>query len=352
MRCRGGCPPGRRRHDRPPAPKAWSRAATVGFGLGATTAATCGAGSRLACGPPDPARRGSLRAPSSHRSRRRRTDGAPAHVGPLGPSVPAGHRPRARVAGSPWARSSLALGDEGLDEDRVAEIIAPGAYQPIGPLSSSRAGLAHERPLVSVIIADRDRPAALARCARVAAAPQRYEQFEIIVVDNGSESPDTAELVAVSCVRHPRVRYVWESRLGLAHRHDRASARHTGRFAAFTDDDVVVDEQWLTMIVDAFHEDPAIGCVTGLIAPLELETVSQAWIESSVGFSKGFVLRRFDPAAADPTIRSSRSQPAGSVRARPCRSAPTCCATSVASTPRSARHPWPVAATTSQPSST
>ena len=106
------------------------------------------------------------------------------------------------------------------------------------------------------------------------------------------------------------MRYVWESRAGLARAHNRGLGEAHGSIAAFTDDDVVVDEQWLTMIVDAFHEDPAIGCVTGLIAPLELETVSQAWIESSVGFSKGFVLRRFDPRArCPPTIRSSRSRP-------------------------------------------
>ena len=86
-----------------------------------------------------------------------------------------------------------------------------------------------------------------------------------------------------------------EERLGLARAHNRGLMEARGSILAFTDDDVVVDEYWLNMIVDAFHEDPAIGCVTGLIAPMELETVSQGWIESTVGFSKGLTLRRFDP---------------------------------------------------------
>ncbi len=142
----------------------------------------------------------------------------------------------------------------------------------------------------------RHHPDALERCLE-SLRHQRYEQFEVIVVDNGCESSATAELVARAARADSRVRYVWESRLGLARAHNRGLNEAHGSIAAFTDDDVVVDEHWLTMIVDAFHEDPAIGCVTGLIAPLELETVSQAWIESSVGFSKGFVLRRFDPRA-------------------------------------------------------
>jgi GT2 family glycosyltransferase len=54
------------------------------------------------------------------------------------------------------------------------------------------------------------------------------------------------------------------------------AARHD--IVAFVDDDVVVGENWLRAVGAAF-EEPAVGCVTGLVLPLELETPAQEEFE-------------------------------------------------------------------------
>jgi GT2 family glycosyltransferase len=64
---------------------------------------------------------------------------------------------------------------------------------------------------------------------------------------------------------------------------------------AFTDDDVVVDHGWLGALLDGFDRRPNVGCVTGMIFPLELETEAQDWLERYAGFNKGFEPVVFDP---------------------------------------------------------
>ena len=46
----------------------------------------------------------------------------------------------------------------------------------------------------------------------------------------------------------------------------------------------------------AFDAGPDVRCVTGMIAPLELDTRTQQLIEAHAGFNKGFEQRLFDPA--------------------------------------------------------
>jgi hypothetical protein len=53
----------------------------------------------------------------------------------------------------------------------------------------------------------------------------------------------------------------------------------TGDIVAFVDDDVVVSPTWLAEIARVF-EDPKVGCATGLVLPLELETRAQEDFEA------------------------------------------------------------------------
>ena len=118
---------------------------------------------------------------------------------------------------------------------------------------------------------------------------------------------------------------------------------------AFTDDDVLVDRDWLARR-RRVRRRPHVGCVTGTILPLELETPAQAWIEGYGGYDKGFARQVFDLAANAPPTRCSRSRPACSGPAPTWRSARALDG-SAASTPRSAPGRRPGAATTSRRSS-
>jgi hypothetical protein len=60
---------------------------------------------------------------------------------------------------------------------------------------------------------------------------------------------------------------------------------------AFTDDDVVVDSVWAPALLAAFAAMPRVVCITGLIAPLELETAAQLSLERFANYGKGFIPR-------------------------------------------------------------
>jgi len=147
-------------------------------------------------------------------------------------------------------------------------------------------------PLVSVVIATHNRTASLALTLDSLLALD-YPAYEIILVDNAPSNTTTADLIQQRYGHLPQVRYVREERPGLAIAHNRGLQEVTGQIVAFTDDDVIVDRHWLTALVGGFALADDVACVTGMIAPAELETPTQGWIEQ-FGFSKGFQRRIFD----------------------------------------------------------
>jgi O-antigen biosynthesis protein len=64
---------------------------------------------------------------------------------------------------------------------------------------------------------------------------------------------------------------------------------------------VLVDQHWLARLAAPFRSDPDIGCVTGRIVALELDTPAQRWLESYAGYGKGDKRRHFDLGSNRPT---------------------------------------------------
>lgn len=142
-----------------------------------------------------------------------------------------------------------------------------------------------EPPPISVVVATRERPARLAHCLDSLLRVD-YPRFEIIVVDNAPATSATARLMAGRY--RGLATYVQEPVRGLASAHNRGLAAAGGRLVAFTDDDVVVDRDWLPAVAEAFGSSADAGCVTGLILPAQLETAAQAMLERRGAFAKGF----------------------------------------------------------------
>lgn len=162
--------------------------------------------------------------------------------------------------------------------------------------------LRHEQPVAqvtpgwSVVVCTRDRTEDLKRCLD-SLLQSTATGGEIVVVDNAPSTDATARLVA----GYP-VRYLREDRPGLNWARSRGAREAAGEIVIFTDDDVVVDRDWVTAIVEPFHH-PRVAAVTGLTLPLELETAAQELFETYGGFGRGFERRIFDytripPAAA------------------------------------------------------
>jgi GT2 family glycosyltransferase len=157
-------------------------------------------------------------------------------------------------------------------------------------------------PLVSVIVATRDRPESLRTCLD-ALLRLTYPRREIIVVDNAPTSNATMDLVTGAFGHMPHLRYTREDRPGLGRAHNHGLGLARGEMVAMTDDDVVPDPEWLTELVRAFAVDERVGCVTGLILPYELETPAQLWFEQYGGFGRGFNRRVFDLSEHRPADR-------------------------------------------------
>ena len=161
------------------------------------------------------------------------------------------------------------------------------------PCQKARGELLPDGPLASVIVATRERPASLVRCIE-SLLRMDYPHYEIIVVDNDPTTDTTEELLRGRYRRNPRVRYIREHIRGLASAHNCGLHIARGTVAAFTDDDVIVDHNWLSELILPFLENSGVAGATGLILPAELETRSQIMLELHGNFSKGFERRLYD----------------------------------------------------------
>jgi len=138
-------------------------------------------------------------------------------------------------------------------------------------------------PTISVAVCTRDRPDDMEKCLTSLLA-LRVPPLEIIVVDNAPATDATERLVKE---KFPGCRYIREDTPGLDHARNRAISESRGEVIAYTDDDVMVDPDWVEALGKAFAEDPAVGLVTGLIEPAELETEAQLLFERYGGFGRG-----------------------------------------------------------------
>jgi GT2 family glycosyltransferase len=148
------------------------------------------------------------------------------------------------------------------------------------------------RRSVSVVVTTCRSPDRLERCLRSILACD-YATFEVLVVENRPGSPITRRMLAERFPTETRLRYVEESRSGLSSARNAGLAVAGGDVVAFTDDDVVVEPAWIRRFADAFDQRDDIGCVTGLILPLELETDTQLLLEQFMTLSKGFTRQVF-----------------------------------------------------------
>ncbi len=120
---------------------------------------------------------------------------------------------------------------------------------------------------VSVIVSTRNRAHYLNDCLG-SLAVQEHDQFEVIVVDNGSTDA-TAEVVEEWIRKDPRFRMIREGQVGLSRAKNTGIGLARGDLLLFTDDDVMVDRRWIGVYVRFFtsiKDEPRI--VGGKIVPI------------------------------------------------------------------------------------
>jgi hypothetical protein len=202
--------------------------------------------------------------------------------------------PGGLVDAASCAKEAWALVDS-LQDHLSPNGVAPGAPD-AAVTTGPRPGGEHEgheaeAPFISVVVATRERPRSLTACLD-SLARLDYPNYEVVVVDNDPVTDATASLMPGRT--ETNLRYVRESRRGLAAAHNCGLEHAAGSIIAFTDDDVIVDRNWLTEVARAFQAGPDVACVTGLIMPAELQTSAQLQLEAHGHFSKGFTQRLVD----------------------------------------------------------
>jgi O-antigen biosynthesis protein len=214
------------------------------------------------------------------------------HATPMGTIVvdaPGGRVDATSCAEEAWAwLNGLQdhLSPDGLPPRPLASGVTAGPW-PDGTRERQEA----EAPFISVVVATRERPRSLMACLD-SLARLDYPNYEVVVVDNDPVTDATAALMPGR--PETNLRYVTEPRRGLGAAHNRGLEHAAGSIIAFTDDDVIVDRNWLTEVARAFQAGPDVACVTGLIMPAELQTPAQILLETHGHFSKGFVQRLVD----------------------------------------------------------
>jgi O-antigen biosynthesis protein len=161
-----------------------------------------------------------------------------------------------------------------------------GLYQPVG----NSVPAAATESMLSVVVATCANAQSVVCCVE-AIRSSVAGPFEIIVVENRPARSTVERALEERFPSDERIRYVEEHHSGLARARNTGLNAARGDLVAFTDDDVLVDPAWVPAVRAVFATAPDIGCVTGLILPLELETPAQLLVERFASFGKGFVPR-------------------------------------------------------------
>ncbi len=108
-------------------------------------------------------------------------------------------------------------------------------------------------PLVSIIIASRDRSDSLDRCLRSIREHTAYKNYEVIIVENGSEDPRTFEYYRSAEAVDPRVKTIFYQQDGTfdeARLVNFGASRASGDYILLMHNDVeVTDGEWMSRLV-------------------------------------------------------------------------------------------------------
>ena len=131
--------------------------------------------------------------------------------------------------------------------------------------SPSSAARGVETPRVSIVLPTCDRRDQTSACVS-SLLEQDFDDFEIVLVDDGSADGTAEAVEALASTRPDRTVRVLrnERNLGANASRNRGVEAARGSLVAFLDSDCVADPQWLSRLVGVF-DDRSVGAASGLV---------------------------------------------------------------------------------------
>ncbi|SEP89142.1 Glycosyltransferase, GT2 family [Ectothiorhodospira magna] len=117
-------------------------------------------------------------------------------------------------------------------------------------------------PLVSIIIPTRDNPAVLRRCIDALPPPSNQSQYEILIMDNGSVTPEARRYLDTLPTRHPHIRVLrHDAPFNFSELNNLAVQASRGDLLLFLNDDTeVITPDWLERL-GGYAQLPHVGAV-------------------------------------------------------------------------------------------
>jgi glycosyltransferase involved in cell wall biosynthesis len=140
-------------------------------------------------------------------------------------------------------------------------------------------------PKISAIICthNRDRYLGLAIDSLLA---QDLDNFEILVIDNAST--DTTKAVVEARLSDPRLRYVYESTLGLSTARNRGAQESQATILAYLDDDAIATPTWLSTLMQAYEQDDKLAIAGGKVTLIWTDGITPpAWLSDGLAGNLG-----------------------------------------------------------------
>lgn len=134
-----------------------------------------------------------------------------------------------------------------------------------------------ETPKISVIVCTYRGSATLVRCLDSIVALD-YPDVEVIVVNDGSDTR-VAEIAAT----YEAVRHIATPHDGLSVARNRGAEAARGDILVYTDDDCIVEPDWLKWIAAEFEKYPSYGCVGGPNLPPLPTNATRARVAAAPG---------------------------------------------------------------------
>ncbi|MEM7579413.1 MAG: glycosyltransferase [Mastigocoleus sp.] len=110
--------------------------------------------------------------------------------------------------------------------------------------------------------------------------------FEVLVIDNASS--DRTRAVVEERLNHPRLKYIYESTVGLSVARNTGAQNSSGEIIAYLDDDAVASKAWLQTLYSAFQDNQRLAIAGGKVTLLWQKGMqAPKWLSSGLAANLG-----------------------------------------------------------------